>query len=149
MAAATVFTVGTSTRSREDFLELLALYGIRRVVDVRRFPTSQRFPHFNRDVLTASLADMGISYYYLGDKLGGYRPEGYAAFTQSATFQAGLKELLALAVQEPTAIICSERFPWKCHRRFIASCLVARGVKVIHILDRDRTYQHPEPTNEA
>ncbi|MDI6631705.1 MAG: DUF488 domain-containing protein, partial [Thermoanaerobacteraceae bacterium] len=69
-----IYTVGTSTRSPEEFLALLRRYGIRAVVDVRRFPSSRRYPHFNRAALAAWLGEAGVTYHYLGDKLGGYRP---------------------------------------------------------------------------
>jgi uncharacterized protein (DUF488 family) len=135
-----IYTVGTSTRSPEEFLALLRRYGIRAVVDVRRFPSSRRYPHFNRAALAAWLGEAGVTYHYLGDKLGGYRPGGYEGFTRTKTFQEGISELAALALKEPTAILCSERFPWKCHRRFIAQHLAACGWEARHILDEKRVY---------
>ncbi|MEW5934927.1 MAG: DUF488 domain-containing protein [Bacillota bacterium] len=135
-----IYTVGTSTHSREEFLDLLRAYGIGAVLDVRRFPTSRRYPHFNRTSLASWLAASGISYHYLGDSLGGYRRGSYEAYTTTAAFRQGLEEAMDLAARGPAAIMCCERFPWRCHRRFIARHLAALGWQVVHILDHDSTY---------
>jgi len=140
-----IYTLGTSTRTLREFLEILKRYDIALVVDVRRFPASRRYPHFNRSDLAAQLAANGIAYHYLGEKLGGYRPGGYEAYTRTETFREGIEELASLATRAPTAIVCSERFPWKCHRRFIAARLAAEGWKVVHILDAERVYTPPDP----
>jgi len=125
----------------EEFLALLEHYGVRLVVDVRRFPVSRRYPHFDRTALAARLQAAGIPYYYLGVELGGYRPGGYEAFTATPLFQAGLGRLIELAAAGPAAVMCSERFPWRCHRRFIARHLARLGWRVVHILDSGRVYE--------
>ncbi|MGQ9754909.1 MAG: DUF488 domain-containing protein [Desulfotomaculales bacterium] len=140
-----IYTLGTSTRTLREFLEILKRYDIALVVDVRRFPASRRYPHFNRSNLAAQLAVNSLAYHYFGDKLGGYRQGGYEAYTRTETFREGIEKLASLAKRTPTAILCSERFPWKCHRRFIAVALAAKGWKVVHILDADRVYTPPEP----
>ncbi len=136
----TIYTLGTSNRSLEEFLGILQAYGIRQVIDVRRFPVSSRFPWFNRENLARVLPQKGLEYIYMGQELGGYRKGGYQAHTQSQTFQEALASLEDLATPKPTAIICAERLPWRCHRRHIAQALEKRGWRVIHILDRDRTW---------
>jgi len=136
-----VYTVGTSTRTMEEFLALLQRYGVRLVVDVRRFPVSRRYPHFDRAALAGCLRAAGIDYYHLGAELGGYRTGGYEAFTATPLFRAGLERLIELAAAGPAAVMCSERFPWKCHRRFIARHLARAGWRVVHILDPGRTYE--------
>ncbi|HID86552.1 MAG TPA: DUF488 domain-containing protein [Anaerolineae bacterium] len=134
-----VFTLGTSTRSAEEFLDLLAHYGIETLVDVRRFPTS-RFEHFKGENLAALLAGEGIEYVYLGEELGGYRAGGYEAYTASEAFARGLERLEALAATRRVAVACSERLPWKCHRRFIGRALAQRGWEVRHIIDIGREW---------
>ena len=136
----TVFSLGTSRRSAEAFFDLLAEHNIRRLVDVRRFPTSSRFPHFNRSTLEILAGEEGLEYFYLGDLLGGYRRGGYGRHLQTEQFQTGLRRLEELTSQAPTTMLCAERFPWRCHRRFIAAALEERGWQVIHIIDPGRTW---------
>lgn len=142
-----IYTVGTSTRSLEEFLDLLRAYGIEAVLDVRRFPTSRRYPHFSSASLASSLAASGITYHYLGDSLGGYRREGYEAYTRTPAFRQGLEQAMDVAARGRAAIMCCERFPWRCHRRFIAGHLADLGWQVVHILDHQRTYLVPRPTS--
>lgn len=134
-----IFTLGTSTRSPEEFLALLVHYRIEGLVDVRRFPTS-RFPHFQQQNLAALLAEAGIGYIYLGEPLGGYRPGGYQAYTASQAFLQGLERLEALATTRRVVVVCCERLPWKCHRRFIGQELASRGWQVRHIIDLKREW---------
>ena len=69
----TVFTIGHSTRTWEEFLELLRAHGIERVVDVRSIPKSRHNPQFNRETLSAKLRGARISYVHLR-RLGGLAP---------------------------------------------------------------------------
>jgi uncharacterized protein (DUF488 family) len=134
-----IFTLGTSVRSPQEFLDLLQSHGVSQVVDVRSFPTS-RFEHFRQDRLTGFLAHANLRYVYLGKELGGYRSGGYEAFTETDQFKRGVDQLEQLGSHSSTAIVCAERFPWRCHRRFIASDLEARGWQVRHIIDRSRDW---------
>jgi len=134
-----VYTLGTSTRSPQEFLELLSSHGVEVVVDVRRFPAS-RFEHFRREKLSSLLSKAGIEYIYMGAELGGYRPGGYQNFTATSEFQKGLKRLEEVANEKSTAIVCAERFPWRCHRRFIALALEERGWQVVHIIEPGRDW---------
>lgn len=140
-----IYSLGSSTRSWEEFLALLDAYGIRTLADVRAFPVSRRYPHFCRDHLDAKLPRVGVSYHWLGKRLGGYRTGGYEGYTASQAYRSGLAELEALAAARPTAFLCAERFPWKCHRRFIAASLQDRGWDVIHIIEADRTWRPNGP----
>lgn len=135
-----IYTLGTSTRSFEEFLAILKHYGIKQVIDVRSFPKSKRYPHFDREELAEKLPFYGILYWWLGPELGGYRRGGYEAYMQTEAFAKGLTRLIEKAKSKPTVIICAERFPWKCHRRFIAQRLEEKGIEVIHILDKERTW---------
>ena len=135
-----IYTLGTSTRSSKEFIELLSSHGVGVVVDVRRFPSS-RFEHFRREKLASYLSNVGIDYVYMGGELGGYRRGGYQDFTTTSEFQLGLKKLENVAEKRKAAIICAERFPWRCHRRFIALELEKQGWQVNHIIDKERDWQ--------
>jgi uncharacterized protein (DUF488 family) len=144
-----VWTIGHSTRPIEDFLALLERERIERLVDVRAFPGSRRYPQYNADALAASLKAAGIEYLHRPSLGGRRRPpkdappnawrnegfRGYAAYMRTPAFHAALDELLARAAERRTAIMCSEAVPWRCHRTLISDALTARGVTVEHILD--------------
>lgn len=153
----TLWTIGHSTRSLDDFLGLLAQYGIEAIADVRRFPGSRRHPHFARDALAETLPAHGIVYQWM-PKLGGRRrarPDstnlgwrnasfrGYADYLDSAEFAEGLQELLGLAARKRTALMCAEALWWRCHRSLIADVLTLRGIEVVHILDSTHIKVHP------
>jgi uncharacterized protein (DUF488 family) len=135
-----IYTIGSSTRKIEDFIALLRKFKIQALVDVRRFPQS-RFNHFTQNNLSLELENCGIRYFYLGDTLGGFRKRGYEDHTQTQDFACGIEELKKIATQFVTAFMCAERFPWRCHRRFIAKNLEEDGWRVIHILDEERTWE--------
>ena len=135
-----IYTLGTSTHTREEFLELLNSYHIEKVVDVRSFPQS-RFEHFKKENLERILSEKGFNYFYLGKELGGFRKGGYLSYTKSLPYQEGISHLEQIGRESITAFICAERFPWKCHRRFIASTLEERGWKVVHIIEKDRVWR--------
>jgi uncharacterized protein (DUF488 family) len=139
-----IYTLGSSTRTPAEFLAALAAFGVRTVADVRRFPQSTRYPHFGADTLAELLAGAGAAYAWLGDDLGGYRAGGYPAYRETAPFLRGLARLEALARRSPTAILCAERLPWRCHRRFIATALRRRGWEVVHIVEPDRVWAPAE-----
>ena len=152
-----IWTIGHSTRSMADVLTIVAAGGIKVLADVRRFPGSRRYPHFNQEALSQSLAEAGIDYRHFLD-LGGRRKErlpdspntawrvesfnAYADYMQSAEFLAAFAELEEVARANPTAIMCSEALPHKCHRRIIADALVNRGWRVRHLLSKTRIEDH-------
>jgi uncharacterized protein (DUF488 family) len=144
----TVYTVGHSTRTLDEFLGLLAAHGVAGIADVRSFPASRRHPHFGRAALAEALAAAGIGYDWL-PMLGGRRTpgpdsphtawrvagfRGFADYMDTAEFRTGLARLVALAAARPTAVLCAEAVPWRCHRQLIADALVVRGVEVLHLL---------------
>jgi len=135
-----IYSLGTSTRSMKEFLDILKLKSITQVCDVRSFPTSKRYPHFSSQPLAASLREAGIAYLWLGGELGGYRKDSYESHMETPDFLNGLEDLEGIASEAPTAFICAELLPWKCHRRFIGSALQARGWKVVHIIDATRDW---------
>ena len=143
----TVWTVGHSTRSAEEFVRLMATCGIELVADVRRFPGSRRLPHFAAEALAGELEAAGIAYYGFPLLGGRRRPDadsvntgwrhpafrGYADHLASDEFAAGLAELLAIAGGVRTTVMCAEMLWWQCHRRLIADVLVSLGYEVLHI----------------
>lgn len=137
----TIYTLGTSTRSLEDFFAILKAFGIKGIADVRRFPRSRKFPHFNRERIEEESEEQNLSYHWLGDLLGGFRKGGYESYKKEPSYLEGLQKVEALAEQYPFVLVCAERFPWKCHRLQISRSLVERGWDVIHIIDRDRTWR--------
>ncbi|MFQ6059685.1 MAG: DUF488 family protein [Thermoplasmata archaeon] len=133
------WTVGTSTRSLNEFLKLLKQYGIQSVVDVRRFPTS-RFEYFRKERLQEILLQNGIEYHHL-EGLGGYRG-GYQEYMRSVEFAKAFSQLLRIIKKNRTAILCAELLFFRCHRRFISDSLVEQGIRVVHILDGKISYTH-------
>ncbi len=136
----TIYTLGTSRRTEEDFVEILNYYGIEVVIDVRRFPRS-KLPTYNRDYLEGLLKDNRIEYLYLGAELGGFRKGGYLEYTETEEFSRGVEMLEETAVGRTSVILCAERFPWKCHRRWIARELAGRGWHVVHIIDKGKVWE--------
>jgi uncharacterized protein (DUF488 family) len=138
-AVGKIYTLGTSRRRWEDFIEILLAYGIERLVDVRSYPKS-KLRHFCREDLEKDLTDNGIEYLWLGKELGGLRKGGYADYTRTEEFKKGIDSLESIAAEKPAALMCAERFPWKCHRKWIARELQKRGWRVEHIIEKDRVW---------
>jgi len=128
-----IYTIGSAGRSQDDFLRTLGDYGIKILVDVRRFPTS-KYEHFKRENLEAILLSSEIAYVYMGKELGGFRKGGYEAYVRTEDYKGGLKSLEKLAIKAPTAIMCCEKSPAGCHRRYISQSLRKRGWKVDDII---------------
>jgi uncharacterized protein (DUF488 family) len=150
-----VFTIGHSTRTLEEFMELLQIYGVNLLVDIRTVPRSRHNPQFNKETLPDHLKAAAIKYLPLPD-IGGLRrakPDsinlavdsslrGYADFMQTKEFTEQLLKLVALARENCVALMCAEALPYKCHRILISDALVARGIKVLHIISKDSTITH-------
>ena len=135
-----IYTLGTSNHTKEGFLDLLHYYNIETVVDVRRFPKS-RFDHFRKENFEKLVDTEGIQYIYLGKDLGGFRKEGYEAYTRSGAFRRSIDHLELIAKERITAFVCAEKLPWRCHRRFISASLKEKGWQVVHIIDKDRVWK--------
>jgi uncharacterized protein (DUF488 family) len=136
-----IYSVGTSTRTIEEFMEILKAYAIEVAADVRSVPRS-RFPHFHGPELARLLGEEGIDYCHLGKELGGYRRGGYEAYIDTPPYHEGLVSLEELGRGGTTAFFCAERFPWLCHRRFIGTSLSERGWEVNHIIEEGKVW-HP------
>jgi len=153
-----IFTIGHSNRSFEEFVSLLKEFGVCLVADIRRYPSSRKFPHFNRQVLCKLLAAENIEYLWL-EALGGRRHTGkndksvniglktpgfrnYADYMATDEFILAVQKLLSVAGKSRTAVMCAEKFYWKCHRRLLADYLIAQGIEVVHILGPGKLSDH-------
>ena len=153
---ATVWTIGHSTRPIGEFVELLQAHGIRQLVDVRTVPRSRHNPQFSRENLPGSLQAAGIEYRHF-PALGGLRHaradsintgwrnasfRGYADYMQTAQFDEAVGKLVEIADIAPTAIMCAEAVPWRCHRSMIGDALLVRGVTVLDIMSATNAKPH-------
>jgi len=134
-----ILTLGTGTRSEEDFVEILLAYDIAALIDVRSYPKSKS-PYFTGENLEKLLRDESIEYHFLGRELGGFRRGGYEAYTLTDDFMKGIERLEAIARDRLSVFVCAERFPWKCHRRWIARELHRRGWIVEHIIEKGKVW---------
>ncbi len=153
---ATIYTVGHSTRSLEDFIRLLQSFSISRLVDVRTVPRSRRNPQYNRESLPEPLQAAGIVYTHLPELGGLRRPRpdslntgwrnesfrGYADYMQTTGFETGLQVLIGLSEQDRVAIMCAEAVPWRCHRSLIGDALLVHGFEVEDIMDIGKSQPH-------
>lgn len=155
-APCVIFTVGHSTRSLDEFVELLRHYGIKLLVDVRTIPRSRHNPQFNKETLSAFLRNRRIGYRHMKE-LGGLRhsrPDspnagwrnasfrGFADYMQTPEFAKAVEKLIVLAGGKTTAIMCAEAVPWRCHRSLIADALLARGIPVREIISSTSIKTH-------
>jgi uncharacterized protein (DUF488 family) len=152
-----IFTIGHGNRSIDEFMGLLKDAAIECLVDVRAYPASRRHPQFARASLEGSLAGAGIRYVWEGTVLGGRpKPEpdsphvalknpgfrAYAGHMASEEFRQALDRLATNGRGRRTAIMCAERLPWRCHRYLLADSLVARGVRVLHLVSPGQRKEH-------
>jgi uncharacterized protein (DUF488 family) len=153
-----LFTIGHSTHSLDAFLELLTGHRIEALADIRRFPGSRKFPHFNRETLAEELERVGIEYIWI-ESLGGRRSKSkmassvnaglrnesfrnFADYMPTGEFREGVRQLLESAEQKRTAFMCSESVFWRCHRRLVSDYLLARGIPVQHIMPAGQLHPH-------
>ena len=149
-------TVGHGTRAVEELIDVVRVHGVVELVDVRTLPRSRRNPQFGREALTEHLAVARLAYVHMPG-LGGFRRaradsvnlgwrnagfRGYADYMETPEFAQSLEALVELAERRPTAIMCAETVPWRCHRSLIADALMARGIVVEHILTAQRAEPH-------
>jgi uncharacterized protein (DUF488 family) len=152
----TIWTIGHSTRTTDEFIALLREHSIARLFDVRRFPGSRRHPQFGSDALARSLTDAGIGYSHI-EALGGRRRprvdspnavwrtegfRGYADYMASAAFRDAIHEVMRVAANHRSALMCAELLWWQCHRSLIADDLVLHGWDVVHIVGPGKTAPH-------
>jgi uncharacterized protein (DUF488 family) len=152
-----IWTIGHSTRSLDELVDLLRAQQIEAVADVRHYPGSRRLPHFNRDALAEALPAAGIEYHHFVSLGGRRRPaadspntawrseqfRGYADYMETDEFRTGAQALLELAATRPTAMMCAEAVWWRCHRSLVADWLKVRGHEVLHIVGPRKVEPHP------
>src|SRR5271154_2654547 len=152
----TIFTIGHSTHTLEELIELLRAHEVRRVIDIRTIPRSRHNPQYNRETLGPALRSRKIGYVHLKD-LGGLRRttadsknigwhnasfRGYADYMQTPEFDAALGRAIRLSGVKPSALMCAEAVPWRCHRSLVADALAARKFPVEHIMSVTRANKH-------
>ncbi|MDX2003510.1 MAG: DUF488 domain-containing protein [Chitinophagales bacterium] len=157
MSQKTIYTIGHSTRPWEEFVTLLKTHHIQVLADVRSFPSSKRYPHFNKLNMAENLPKEGIAYQHLIG-LGGRRKvqpnshntawrheafRGYADYMETEAFKEGVHDLQTLAESQPVAYMCSEATWWRCHRSMISDYLKTQGWQVLHIMDMHQPKEHP------
>ena len=156
LATYTIYSIGHSTHSLDEFLNMLCSFDIKILVDIRRFPGSRRFPQFDLENIKISLAKTGIQYIHLVD-LGGRRKmkkdsknnrwnndsfRGYADYMETIEFENAIVKLEQIALEQPTAYMCSEAVWWRCHRSMVSDYLKAKGWAVLHIMAKGKVQEH-------
>ena len=153
-----LYSIGHGSRSIETFMDLIQEFRIKHLADVRSYPSSKRNPHFDRENLEHVLNKSGISYTWFPD-LGGFRRHGlgetsphvalespgfrnYADHMSTELFQTAAHRLSQLPASGYACFMCAETVPHRCHRSLLADYLLLKGLKVIHILDSQRTIAH-------
>jgi uncharacterized protein (DUF488 family) len=153
----TIYTIGHSTRSITEFIALLEAFSIKVLADVRNYPGSKRYPHFNKEALEHALKKHHILYVHIKDLGGRRRPvenshnsawrnesfRGYADYMETGEFLQAIKDLESFATKKNTAIMCSEAVWWSCHRAMISDYLKSTGWNVLHIMGIDKADEHP------
>jgi uncharacterized protein (DUF488 family) len=152
----TIYTIGHSNRPIDEFIQLLRIFEIKLVVDIRTIPRSRHNPQYGQIALQASLESAGVGYTYLKNLGGlrhgnpnsvnmGWRNESfraYADYMQTPAFNTAIAELIRLAEKVPTAIMCAEAVPWRCHRSLVGDALLVRGIRVVDIISAASAREH-------
>jgi len=148
----TLYTIGHSNRSLEEFLEALKAHGITAIADVRSQPYSRMNPQFDREALSASLKAEGIAYVFLGKELGARSPDSSAyedgkvqfeRLARASIFQEGLDRVRQGMAQFRVALLCAEKEPLVCHRTILVSReLSQQGMNIRHILTATESESH-------
>jgi uncharacterized protein (DUF488 family) len=151
-----LFTIGHSTRPIDEFVELLRANGVKLLIDIRTIPKSRHNPQFNGDTLATSLRSARIRYIHLKE-LGGLRRaksdsinlgwrnpsfRGFADYMQTPEFAEALERAIQLAEARPTALMCAEAVPWRCHRSLVADALLVRGIRAVEIVSKAAPKEH-------
>ena len=137
--ASKIFTIGYEGTTQPEFIAALTAAGVRRVIDVRAVPLSRK-PGFSKNMLANGLAEAGIDYVHL--KALGTPPEGreaarkgrHAELERIYSGQLDLPEaivaaqqMLDLAKDKPSALLCFERDPATCHRSLLLAAVAGEA----------------------
>ena len=149
------YTIGHSTRSTAEFVDLLRQGRVGMVVDIRTVPRSRTNPQYNCDALPENLAPFQLGHEHIAE-LGGLRGKSkaepsvlngfwqnqsfhnYADYALTDAFRSGLEQLIALGRERRCAMMCSEAVWWRCHRRLVADYLLLHGREVVHLMEGPR-----------
>jgi uncharacterized protein (DUF488 family) len=152
-----IWTIGHSTHSIEEFIAMLHSFQIQRLVDIRMFPGSRRYPHFNKELLEDSMAESNIEYNHMIELGGRRKPKpdskntgwrlasfkGYADYMETDAFKLAIQKLESLALEQRTVYMCSEAVWWRCHRALVSDYLKVSGWTVMHIINSGKAQEHP------
>ncbi|MDZ4847053.1 MAG: DUF488 domain-containing protein [Chitinophagales bacterium] len=152
-----IWTIGHSTRPLEKFISMLQSFHIELLADIRSFPGSKRYPHFNKEALGLSLHHAGIGYVHLPELGGRRKPRadsantvwrnaafrGYADYMETEAFKKAISRLENLAKETRTAYMCSEAVWWRCHRSLVSDYLKTHKWTVMHISEEGKAAEHP------
>ena len=152
-----IWTIGHSTHTAEKFIAMLKSFQIEVVADIRSFPGSRRYPHFNKEYLSNFLPQHGTEYIHFPGLGGRRKPrddsknngwrlasfKGYADYMETKSFEAAISELQNLARIKRVAFMCSEAVWWRCHRSLVSDFLKFNGWAVFHIMDTAKAEEHP------
>lgn len=152
----TIYTLGHSTRTQEEFLAILGSFRIDTVADIRTVPRSARNPQYDQNTFERWLQEAHVRYVHLRN-LGGLRHarkdsinmgwknasfRGYADYMETSQFEEAIEELISLAVDHTVAIVCAEAVPWRCHRSLVGDALLVRGVAALDIMGVNTAKPH-------
>ena len=151
------YTMGFSTRTWEETVEILQVFAVERLIDIRTLPGSRRTPQFNQEALTVTLPEVGVEYVHM-KTLGGLRKphkdssvngawrndafRGYADYMQTPDFDEGLHLLIHRIKEKKSVYVCTEAVFWRCHRQLVSDALLVRGFNVGHILGPAKVEAH-------
>ena len=152
-----IWTIGHSTHPIEEFIEMLQSFQITLLADIRKFPGSTRYPHFNKEALEISLPATGIAYLHFKELGGRRKPHdnsrntawrndafrGYADYMQTEEFKKAIRHLETIAQKQHTCYMCSEAVWWSCHRALVSDYLKWKGWTVMHIMGINKATEHP------
>lgn len=156
MSNSIVYTIGHSTKTVEQFINVLKAYDIQEVIDIRTIPRSRHNPQFNMDILSHVLRSSHIGYRHM-KSLGGLRHahkgsinlgwhnasfRGFADYMQTDEFKNSLKTVIKIAQEKITVIMCAEALPWHCHRSLVADALLVAKMEVIDIYSETISKPH-------
>lgn len=155
-ATSTIYTIGHSTHTITEFLDMLYSFGIKQLVDIRSLPGSRKYPQFNQENLKISLEEVGIQYFHFVDLAGRRKVKkdsintrwnnisfrGYADYMETNAFKEGIVKLETLAIEKTTVYMCSEAVWWRCHRSMVSDYLKVKGWIVLHIMGVEKVQEH-------
>ena len=124
-------TIGYGNMGIRDFIERIKKFRVNCIIDIRTRPYSKYNISFNKEELRDRLADEGISYFWLGNKLGGRYDKiklcdeqgvvDYEKIAATERFIEGIKEVEKMIPRYNICLMCSEGQPLKCHRFLLIS----------------------------